>query len=221
MNFFVDPSRGADVCPAFWRPEGNPGVIVAALSAECGSPFEAAFHQRAVVMEMMTEAGRHLVLAGQHARHRIVITDHSDHAGYIVRADRAMPLALAALSAFHEDRCSPRAAAARAILTPSANQRRRLALLLSILDRLEQPASGAATTRQIASELVFPGWTFERAIDWKSSSHRRQTQRLVAEARRMMATGYRDLLRGCMRPQPIIGRELDYGDKQSLLRDCA
>ncbi len=41
---------------------------------------------------------------------------------------------------------------------------------------------------------------YERAIEWKTSSHRRQAQRLVAEARRMMATGYRDLLKGSMRP---------------------
>ena len=215
MNFFVDPSLGADVHPAVWRPADNPGVILAALSTECGSPFETALRKRPVLVEIRTEAGHHMVLAGKQARHRILITDYSDSGGYIVRADRAMPFALAALSAFHEDHSSPRAAAARAVLKPSAYQRHRLALLLAILDRFELPAGGRAPIRQIASELVFPGWTFERAIDWKSSSHRRQTQRLVAEARRMMATGYRDLLRGCMR-QPIMGNELDDTDGKAV-----
>lgn len=207
LNFLVDPSLSADVCPAIWRPEDNPGVVLAAHGLRNCSLFKAALSGRPVLVDARTQNGHHLVLAGKRARHRILIGDHGDRAGYIVRADRSMPFALAALGAFHENRCGPRAAAARTILMPTAYQRHRLALLVSILDRLEQSASRGATIRQIAGELVFPGQTFDRAIDWKSSSHRRQTQRLVAEARRMMATGYRDLLRGCMRSQLTVGSE--------------
>lgn len=157
-----------------------------------------------------TEAGRHLVLAGRHARHRLLVmrSAATSPGGYVVAADSSMPVRLAALSAFHEDPRSPQAGAARAALKPSAYQRHRLALLLAILDRLEQSPRDPPTIRQIAGELVFPSRTFERAIDWKSSSHRRQAQRLVAEARRMMTTGYRDLLRSCTRRDGTT----DHGD---------
>ncbi len=198
-NFLVDPTRGADVCPAFWRADHNPGVVLVERSAARGTRFEIALHARAILAEAETEAGRHMVLAGRQARHRILMMHPGERDGYFVPGDRALPIRLAALGAFHAPR-SRQAAASRTALKPTAYQRRRLSLLLAILDRLQQPSREPATVRQIAHELVLPGLGYERAIEWKTSSHRRQAQRLVAEARRMMATGYRDLLKGSMRP---------------------
>ena len=198
-NFLVDPASGADVCPALWRPEDNPSVVVVASSAMCRKELASAFHMRSPLVEAEAGADRHLVLAGKHARHRLVVTPPAARDGYIVRADRSMSVRLAALSAFHEHPRSRQAIAARAALTPSPYLRHRLVLLLAILDRLDPPSGEPATVRQIARDLTFPGQDYDRAIEWKSSSDRRQTQRLVAEARRMTTTGYRDLLTGSMR----------------------
>ena len=176
--------------------------------------FETALHARTILAEAETEAGRHIVLAGRRARHRLVMMHSAERDGYFVPGDRSIPIRLAARGAFH-DRRGRQASGSPAALKPTAYQRRRLALLLAILDRLEQPSRGPATVRQITRDLLLPGLGYERAIEWKTSSHRRQAQRLIAEARRMMATGYRDLLRGSMRP--ALGSEhsgdCDTGDK--------
>jgi hypothetical protein len=161
-----------------------------------------------MLAQAKTERGRHIVLASMRARHRLVITHSAERDGYFVPKDHSIPIRLAALGAFHDLR-SRQTVGSPAALKPTAYQRRRLALLLAILDRLEQ----SATVRQIAHELVLPGLGYERAIEWKTSSHRRQAQRLIAEARRMMAIGYRDLLRGSMRPalfsEPGDDRDFD------------
>lgn len=71
-------------------------------------------------------------------------------------------------------------------------------LLLRILDRLAGPETCLPTLRTIAMDVVYPHSQFGRVIEWKSSSERRQTQRLVSEARFLMKAGYRDLLKGRM-----------------------
>ena len=154
---------------------------------------------RSLVAAAEVGAERHIVLAGKHARHRLVMTPPAARDGYIVPADRSMSVRLAALSAFHEHQRSRQASAARATLTPSPYLRHRLVLLLAILDRLDPNSGESATVRQIARDLTFRGHDHDRAIEWKSSSGRRQTQRLIAEAHRMVATGYRDLLKCSLR----------------------
>lgn len=78
---------------------------------------------------------------------------------------------------------------------PTPYQASRLALFLAILDRLDTASGASATIRAIAEEVVFPSRVFTtRAIEWKSSSVRRQTQRLVAAAKAMRDKGYRSLL---------------------------
>jgi hypothetical protein len=194
-NFLVDPASRADDCPALWRPEDNPSVIVAASSAVCRKELASGLQTGSLVAAAEVGAERHIVLAGKHARHRLVMTPLAARDGYIVPADRSMSVRLAALSAFHEHQRSRQASAARATLTPSPYLRHRLVLLLAILDRVDPHSGEPATVRQIARDLTFRGHDYDRAIEWKSSSGRRQTQRLIAEARRMVATGYRDLLK--------------------------
>ncbi len=69
-----------------------------------------------------------------------------------------------------------------------------LHLLLAILDALSRAPEGVML-KDIAGTIVYRGLSAQRAIDWKSSSQRRQTQRLVVEARRMASHGYLGLLR--------------------------
>jgi hypothetical protein len=198
-NFFVDPGREADVCPAFWRADHNPSVILVEHSGRRETGFETALNARTILIEAETEAGRHMVLAGRRARHRLLILHTPKRDGYFVPGDGSLPVRLAALGAFH-DRGSRPAVGSRTALRPTAYQRHRLSLLLAILDRMQQPSSEPPTVRHIVRDLMCSSLEHERAIEWKTSSHRRQAQRLIAEARRMMTTGYRDLLRGSMRP---------------------
>jgi len=80
---------------------------------------------------------------------------------------------------------------------PTAFQRQRLNLLLDILDALEG-AHRAPTSHEIARRLVYPGMTLGRGMEWKSSTERRRTQRLIGEALALMHRGYRNLLRGTL-----------------------
>ena len=92
----------------------------------------------------------------------------------------------------------PSASGLKALL-PTPFQRHRLCLLLAILDAVLDSAQGRGqpvTTRQIAASLVYPRASLPTGAAWKSSSERRQTQRLVDEALAMMRGGYRTLLRG-------------------------
>lgn len=81
-------------------------------------------------------------------------------------------------------------------LAPTRFQQRRLTLLLEILDRLDTERKPPATVRAVATELVYRNMGHQSAAAWKASSQRRQTQRLIAEARAMMLGGYRALLMG-------------------------
>jgi repressor of nif and glnA expression len=81
-----------------------------------------------------------------------------------------------------------------------------MALLLAILDVLAEHGGQCVNTRHIAAELVFPGAQIpDRAIEWKSSSLRRQTQRLIAAAKSMRDGGYRHLLHGQVAAVTALG----------------
>lgn len=81
-------------------------------------------------------------------------------------------------------------------LGPTRYQTHRLILKLRILDHLLAPKISLPTLRSIAADIVYPHSNFGNAIEWKSSSARRQTQRLVSGALYLMHNGYRDLLKG-------------------------
>lgn len=79
---------------------------------------------------------------------------------------------------------------------PTPFQRRRLSLLLDILDAASDRTVPGATTYDIARALIYPRMNIGRGIDWKSSSERRRTQRLIEEAFALRDGGYRTLLHG-------------------------
>nr|WP_083231240.1 DUF2285 domain-containing protein [Blastomonas sp. RAC04] len=89
---------------------------------------------------------------------------------------------------------------------PTEFQRHRLQLLLDILDLAVTPGVKSLTTHELALRRIYPGMTVGRGAEWKSSSHRRRTQRLIAEARAMMNGGYRMLLAGAegRQKQPLL-----------------
>jgi|TARA_B100000378_G_scaffold107119_1_gene85598 hypothetical protein len=149
-----------------------------------------------VIVKRKTASGCHLVLAGPHARHRVVLKPACAAAQgqIILPADSGLQRRTAALSAFFGAADSAQTLASRAALYPSAFQRHRLVRFLFVLDRLDQTRTSAVTVRELAGELLDPGVRHIRAIEWKSSSCRRQAQRLIGQARLMRDGGFRDLL---------------------------
>jgi len=79
---------------------------------------------------------------------------------------------------------------------PTEFQHQRLQLLCDILDLVGVSGAESLSTHELACRRIYPGMTVGRGAEWKSSSHRRRTQRLIAEARAMMNGGYRALLAG-------------------------
>lgn len=81
-------------------------------------------------------------------------------------------------------------------MRPTAFQARRLYLLLDILDALLVPDGPRPSTHEIADRLIYPRLAIGRGSEWKASSERRRTQRLIDEALALMNGGYRALLQG-------------------------
>ena len=81
-------------------------------------------------------------------------------------------------------------------MRPTAFQARRLHLLLDILDALLVPDKARPSTHEIADRLIYPRLAIGRGAEWKASSERRRTQRLIDEALALMNGGYRALLQG-------------------------
>ena len=192
MNFPIDPDLSARSDPAIWRAEENPNVVILSGSGA----VKAARAACDLIAKRTSNAGDHLVLTDGGARHRLLVMASARLGGdnYLIPPDQSFPIRLAALDAFHCCVDGSAAPSVRNQLQPTAYQSHRLHLLLAILDALSRAPEGVML-KDIAGTIVYRGLSAQRAIDWKSSSQRRQTQRLVAEARRMASHGYLGLLR--------------------------
>ncbi|MGQ3179513.1 MAG: DNA -binding domain-containing protein, partial [Blastomonas fulva] len=60
---------------------------------------------------------------------------------------------------------------------PTEFQRQRLQLLCDILDLVAVSGAESLSTHELAFRRIYPGMTVGRGAEWKSSSHRRRTQR--------------------------------------------
>lgn len=159
---------------------------------------------------------RQLVLADRNGHHRIKIMapNHTNGHHVAIVPDDCLAIRLAAIEQF-VGRGSP---AAIGCLNPTAAQRHRLTLMLQALDCLDATKLPKPTLRHIAETVLYPSHALGRAIEWKSSSERRQAQRLVRGACHLMQGGYRELLKGQV-PRPngansasAISRLPDGGD---------
>jgi hypothetical protein len=81
---------------------------------------------------------------------------------------------------------------------PTLFQRQRLNLLLDILD-MTQALDGRPTSYEIARRLIYRNTTIGRGSEWKASTERRRTLRLIGQARHLMNGGYRALLQGVVK----------------------
>ncbi|RIA46748.1 uncharacterized protein DUF2285 [Hephaestia caeni] len=143
-------------------------------------------------------SGRHIVLGDIDGPHRLWIRDivAGQPLAYVVVRDGALPLRLAALQRFDRRLAGAPPAKLPPGFQPTPFQRRRLSMLLAILDASLDRAGSPSTTHDIARRYVYPGMTIGRGSEWKSSAERRRTQRLIDEAFALMRGGYRTLLRG-------------------------
>lgn len=203
LNFLVDPRRPADELPAIWRAEDNPSVVIIAIPNQVFSPISDVIEGSNKLADEETRSGRHLVLATMSGRHRLLVTRSATVPTYLLPADAKVTTRLAATSAFHASAVSYPPSLRKLPLSPSPYQRHRLALLLAILDRSDDHGRETPTLRDLARDIIFPGLDVGTAIDWKTSSHRRQVQRLVSEARRMALVGFRELLRHGAHQVPV------------------
>lgn len=175
--------------PALWSPKVAPDVVI----------IEAADLERAMellpgsesLVEAATDAEHHLVVAHGTARLRLCVryAPSLTIPSFSIPCDPACALRFAAaarLQRVTRGRCRPVDASS----TPTGYQRARYALLLSIHDALEAGAS----SRDVAYGFVFRGHRPLSGAIWKGSGERRHVLRLIAEARRIAAIGYRKLL---------------------------
>jgi hypothetical protein len=151
-----------------------------------------------ILNDRTLSSGRHIVLGDIDGPHRLWIRDiiAGQPLAYVVARDDALPLRLAALQRFDRRLAGAPPAKTPPGIQPTPFQRRRLSMLLAILDALLDSADTPPTTHDIARRYVYPGMTIGRGSEWKSSAERRRTQRLIDEALALMRGGYRTLLRG-------------------------
>ena len=161
--------------------------------------LEAADPERAIpvlpgsepLVEVATDSEHHVVIAHGTARLRLCVRHAPGRpvAVFSLRCDPVCGLRLAAAARLERATRGVSVAADRSTL-PSAYQRARYTQLLGIHDALE----AGATSRDLAFGFVFRGHRPLAGAIWKGSGERRHVLRLIAEARRLVAIGYRKLL---------------------------
>lgn len=187
--FPSDPKADARQSPALWSPETAPDVVI----VEAADPARAIPLPRASepLVEVSTAAERNLVVAIGVARLRLCIR-HATRCTVptlAIPCDAACTLRLAAAARFQRVTQGRLLPIDRSAL-PSPYQRRRFTQLLTLHDALEAGAS----TRDLAFGLVLPNHRPLAGALWKGSSERRHVLRLISDARRLVAGGYRALL---------------------------
>ncbi len=133
----------------------------------------------------------HLVAAKDTARLRLCLRAAPPRCPdcLVILRDRCAVVRLAAAARFERVTRGLRLGPDRAA-SPSAYRRSRLVQLLSIHDALD----AGADQRDIAFGLVFPRHRPLIGATWKGSSERRHTLRLIADARRLVRSGYLNIL---------------------------
>ena len=139
-----------------------------------------------------TREGRHIVVGTGERLHRIWLRSEKGLLSSILMFDAMTATRLEAISAFAkwlEGKSGPHLAG-----HPTRYQARRLRMLLAILDLRD--AERDIRSHEVARRLIYPRLAIGRGAEWKGSSERRRTLRLIAEAEALRAGGYRSLLAG-------------------------
>lgn len=189
MRLF-DPDRPVRAAPAIWRAECA-SQTVSLAAAPVGLAGAGPLPGVMPTSEFGVADRRHLVFDIAGARHRFEILGAEPGAPLaILLPPLADALRAASCDAARRMFAGLSMAEPLAAMRPSALQRRRLAMLLRVLDA----ALAGASNREIGMGIVYPWLERTDAVAWKAMSERRRVQRLVAEARALADRGYRELL---------------------------
>lgn len=186
-----DPGLSVRAAPALWRREVA-SQLVSLVPVAADFPGGAGLPSAPALARHVGAGGIDLVLDMGGVRHRLHVAAGDSGAGFAALVPPlGDALRVAACDAARRLLGQCAIGDAAAALRPSALQRRRLALLLAVHDAW----AAGASNREIGLGLVYPWLAGTDALAWKGMSERRRVQRLVAEARALVAGGYRALLR--------------------------
>lgn len=197
MHFPFDPADQPRTAPAIWHARDCAFVLTLSGSISNWPQLVECRALGKIILDRTGPEGRHLVLQTNGLRHRLLLQSENLKQGpsFILPADGQFTVRSAALAAFqlHADKpvSLPRARA----MQPTTFQHHRLRLILAVLDARGGADLVPASLQQVAAAISGGNVLRERAIDWKTSSRRRQVQRLIAEGRQLVESGYRDLLK--------------------------
>ena len=184
--FPFDPDRAPALAPAYWSPSATGAVVI--IDADTGfslPPIPAVGH-----FCRSAPDGRHIVARTGHQTYRLWIRRRATRSppAFHLPLDTAFDARLVATR-----QAQPWLAGGDEIgaSDPSLSsfQAALLTLLLSLLD-----ARAAGASLRELSRLAYPALPPLSASEFKTSSERRGTHRLVIEAQRLRDGGYRDLL---------------------------
>jgi hypothetical protein len=147
-----------------------------------------------IVANLEAPDGHHIVVAGSDGKHRLWLRELPPSASLavVIPTDRHFAIRIAAVARFERRLRGVTQGQPPTEYRPTAFQRNRLCLLINLLDAESQGAS----RREMASTLLYRNSATMGRAEWKGSSQRRRTHRMIDEAKHMMASGYRDLLFG-------------------------
>lgn len=191
LTTLFDPGRSARSTPAIWRADCA-SQIVSLARVPANFPGAAPLPDTAPFAEFHDGDTRQLVFDMAGVRHRFDVRAAEEVAPLtILLPPLCDQLRAASCDAARRMFAGLSLAEPALAMRPSALQRQRLALLLRVLDA----SRAGASNREIGLRIVYPWLAGTDALSWKATSERRRVQRLVAEARDLAATGYRDLLK--------------------------
>lgn len=191
------------MAPAAWVTEMSPATIILepAFLRAAALKFDQIIAGRAALLDRTIDGLRHLVLATPDGPLRLCLDNSQPDAALncVIHTDGLIDVRITALQWFHKSlRGSPSGPGPKCLF-PTPFQRSRLDVMLRILDYLADNAGNPNPIREIGQLIVYPRTKFASAAEWKTSSERRRTQRLVNEAKSLVNGGYRTLLKGELR----------------------
>lgn len=186
----ICPDLSPRQAPALWLPQ-NAAAIVTLESPVEPAAFELPASAR-MLADRLIGGERHLVLETALHRVRLCIRRAAGRkiTMIVIPMDGLAGKRLAAARTAERLLCGHGEGAHNSAL-PTRYQRGRFILMLAVHDAL----TDGATIHDVAFTLAFPRTKPLTGAEWKGSGERRHTLRLIADARRMVTTGYRMLLR--------------------------
>lgn len=188
--FPIDPDRSAHETAIFWRPEFIASVL---LIEAAPAVFRMARRlEHLDLAHAMLQAQDALVLADSSGDHHLVVgsIDPSQPLAVLLPLDDRFHVRVEAALRFQRRLFGRGAGPPPRALTLTPRHRQRLVRMVRALDG----RSSGATYREIAAVLF--ATHRQSALEWKTSSIRAQTIRLVKDAETMMRGGYLRLLAG-------------------------